>query len=88
VTASAETPPTPISTSSGGNIKATLSPKTFTLTTTAQVERTYTVQATDLEQAQARLRTHLKDPDMLRDGVISYGKQVDATPQRIKTAAK
>jgi hypothetical protein len=62
--------------------------KTFTLTTTAQVERTYTVQAKDEDQARARLRTHLADPDMLRDGVVveQTAKQVDATPQRIKTA--
>lgn len=60
--------------------------KTFEIVTTAQVERTYTVQAKDEEQARARLRTHLTDPDMLREGVIVQGKQVDATPQRIKGA--
>lgn len=61
-------------------------PKTFEVVTTAQVERTYVVQAKDVEQAQARLRTHLKDPDMLRDGVVveQPAKQVDTTPQRIK----
>jgi hypothetical protein len=63
-------------------------PKTFEIVTTAQVERTYTVQAKDEEQARARLRTHLSDPDMLRDGVVSEPKQIDATPQRIKAAAK
>lgn len=61
-------------------------PKTFTIVTTAQVERTYVVQAKDIGQAQARLRTHLQDPDMLRDGVVveQHSKQVDTTPQRIK----
>jgi hypothetical protein len=62
--------------------------KTFEIVTTAQVERTYKVQAKDEEQARARLRTHLSDPDMLRDGVVSEPKQVDATPQRIKAAVK
>ena len=64
--------------------KSTLPPKTFDIVTTAQVERTYTVQAKDEDQARARLRQHLTDPDMLREGVIVEGKQVDATPQRIK----
>jgi hypothetical protein len=65
-------------------------PKTFEIVTTAQVERTYKVQAKDEEQARARLRTHLSDPDMLRDGVVveQRDKQADATPQRIKAAAK
>jgi hypothetical protein len=63
-------------------------PKTFEIVTTAQVERTYTVQAKDVEQARARLRTHLSDPDMLRDGVVGEPKQIDTTPQRIKAAAK
>lgn len=64
--------------------------KTFEVVTTAQVERTYTVQAKDEEQAQTRLRTHLKDPDMLRDGVVveQPSKQIDTTPQRIKATAK
>lgn len=64
--------------------------KTFDVVTTAQVERTYKVQAKDVEQAQARLRQHLKDPDMLRDGVVveQHDKQIDATPQRIKATAK
>jgi hypothetical protein len=65
-------------------------PKTFEIVTTAQVERTYTVQAKDEEQARARLRTHLSDPDMLREGVVEERRdlQIDATPQRIKAAAK
>lgn len=65
-----------------------LPPKTFEITTTAQVERTYTVQAKDREQAETRLRTHLKDPEMLRDHVVveQASKQRDATPQRIKAA--
>jgi hypothetical protein len=60
--------------------------KTFEVVTTAQVERTYVVQAKDTEQAQARLRQHLKDPDMLRDGVVveQSKRQQDVTPQRIK----
>jgi len=62
------------------------SPKTFEIVTTAQVERTYTVQASDEPQARTRLRTFLSDPAMLRDGVVTEGKQVDATPQRIKGA--
>lgn len=65
-------------------------PKSFEIVTTAQVERTYMVQAKDVEQAQARLRTHLKDPEMLREGVIreQTAKQVDATTQRIKPQTK
>jgi hypothetical protein len=65
-------------------------PKTFEIVTTAQVERTYKVQAKDEEQARARLRTHLSDPDMLREGVVEERRdlQIDATPQRIKAAAK
>ena len=70
-------------TTTGGNAKTTVT-KTFNIVTTAQVERTYTVQAKDGDQARARLRQHLTDPDMLREGVIVEGKQVDATPQRIK----
>jgi hypothetical protein len=64
--------------------------KTFEIVTTAQVERTYKVQAKDEEQARARLRTHLSDPYMLRDGVVveQREKQADATPQRIKAAVK
>lgn len=63
-------------------------PTTFEVVTTAQVERTYTVQAKDIEQAHTRLRTHLKDAEMLRDGVVveQTAKQVDTTPQRIKPA--
>lgn len=63
-------------------------PKTFEIVTTAQVERTYTVQAANQEQAQTRLRTHLKDPEMLRDGVVTEqtDRQIDTTPQRIKPA--
>lgn len=69
------------------NVTVTL-PKTYELVTTAQVERTYVVQASNLDQAQARLRTHLKDPEMLRDGVVveQASKQRDATPQRLKAA--
>lgn len=61
-------------------------PKTHTLTTTAQVERTYTVQADSEEQARDRLRTHFKDPSMLREGIVTEAadKQSDSTPQRIK----
>lgn len=61
--------------------------KTFTVITTAQVERTYTVQAKDEEQAHARLHAHLKDPDALREGVVVETKQTDATAQRIKAKA-
>jgi hypothetical protein len=62
--------------------------KTFEIVTTAQVERTYIVQADDVQQAQARLRTYLKDADMLREGVVveKRDKQIDSTPQRIKAA--
>lgn len=61
-------------------------PKTHTLMTTAQVERTYTVQADNEEQARARLRTHFKDPMLLREGIVKEltDKQTDSTPQRIK----
>lgn len=62
-------------------------PKTFEVVTTAQVERTYVVEAKDEEQAHARLHAHLKDPDALREGVVVEKKQVDATSQRIKAKA-
>jgi hypothetical protein len=78
----------------GGGViakRAEIAPRElFSVVTTAQVERTYKVQAKDEEQARARLRTHLSDPDMLRDGVVveQREKQADATPQRIKAAVK
>jgi hypothetical protein len=61
-------------------------PKSHTLTTTAQVERTYVVQAPTEEKARDRLRTHFKDPELLREGVVTEKpeKQTDTTPQRIK----
>lgn len=61
-------------------------PKTFDLVTTAQVERTYVVQAKTEEQAKDRLHIHLKDPDALAPGVVAEQgeRQIDATPQRIK----
>lgn len=67
-----------------------LPPKAFEVVTTAQVERTYSVQASTEEQAQARLRTHLKDPDMLREDVVveKPSKQTDVTPQRIKATSQ
>lgn len=60
--------------------------KTHELTTTAQVERTYTVEADTETQARDRLRTHFKDPGLLREGIVAEqaDKQTDATPQRIK----
>lgn len=61
-------------------------PKTFTIVTTAQVERTYVIQAKDEEQAKDRLHVHLKDADSLAPGIVAEqgDNQVDATPQRIK----
>lgn len=57
----------------------------FELTTTAQVKRSYTVEADDDDQARKRLRTHFNDPGMLREGLVTElpDKQSDTTTQRI-----
>lgn len=61
-------------------------PNLIAVTTTAQVERTYYVEADNDEQARTRLHSYLKDPEMLRRGVVAEMRdlQVDSTPQRIK----
>lgn len=62
----------------------------FEIVTTAQVERTYIVVASDEDQAHKRLRTFLKDPDMLREGLVieQPDKQADKTTQKVKAVKK
>jgi hypothetical protein len=59
----------------------------FDIPTTAQVRRVYRVTANDEEQAQKRLRAFLKDPDSIREDLVSVDerKQTDTTPQQIVT---
>lgn len=59
----------------------------YEVTTAAQVQRTYAVRAGDKDQAHARLRAFLKDPDALREGVVVElrDKQIDVTPQKVKS---
>lgn len=65
-------------------------PKRWEITTTAQVERTYHVEAKDAEQAHKRLRAYLADPDSLREGVVSRldSRDKDTTPQKTKGEPK
>jgi hypothetical protein len=59
----------------------------FEVTTTAQVERTYVVEADDEEQAKKRLRTFIADADAVREGVVTkLDQEVNTTPERIKRA--
>jgi hypothetical protein len=44
--------------------------KRFECVTTAQVERTYIVEAKDEDQARARLKTHMKDSEQQREGIV------------------
>jgi len=55
----------------------------FKLTTTAQVETDYLVEATDQAQAKKRLRIHIADAEALRPGVVE--RQAE---QRYKTAER
>jgi hypothetical protein len=56
----------------------------FEVTTTAQVERTYVVEAGDEEQAKKRLRTFIADADAVREGVVTkLDNEVNTTPERI-----
>lgn len=65
-------------------------PDTFEIVTTAQVERIYHVEAKDEEQAKARLKVHLKDPETLREGIVAeqVERQKDTTTQQMKSAEK
>lgn len=58
----------------------------FEITTTAQVERTYRVKATDGESAHRRLRRYLEDPEMARPDLVEVldDRTTDATPQKVK----
>lgn len=57
----------------------------FEIKTTAQVERTYIVEASDDAQAKKRLRTFIADADALRAGVVQpLAAVVNTTPERIK----
>lgn len=61
--------------------------KTFNLTTSAQVERSYVVKATSKEQAHARLKAFMGDPDAVREGIVHpQAKLVNKTPEKIKVA--
>jgi hypothetical protein len=62
----------------------------FLVTTSAQVERTYAVEADNEDQAKKRLRTHMSDPGMLRDGVVKldHDSLKNVTPEKIKSARK
>lgn len=42
----------------------------FRVPTTGQVEKVYIVEAKDAEQAHARARAHITDPEMLSEGVV------------------
>lgn len=56
----------------------------FTLTTTAQVETDYLVEADDQDQAKKRLRIHIADAESLRPGVVTrQAAQRYKTPERI-----
>jgi len=55
----------------------------YEVTTTAQVERTYVVQAEDEDQAKKRLRAHIADPEALRDGVVVFKGDVNKTAEKI-----
>jgi hypothetical protein len=64
-------------------VEAVPQPKTFEIKTTAQVERTYHVQATDADQAHKRLRSFLADPDAVREGVVvKLDADRNATPEQ------
>jgi hypothetical protein len=60
-------------------------PKTHEIKTTAQVERTYTVEGENEEQAYKRLRTWLADREALRPGLVQEknDEQRDSKPQRV-----
>jgi hypothetical protein len=63
---------------------------TFEITTTAQYERVYTVQAKDEDQAKARLKVHLKDPETLREGIVTEqaDRQKDTTTRQMTDTKK
>jgi hypothetical protein len=42
----------------------------FRVPTTGQVEKVYIVEASDSEQAHARVRAFINDPEMLGEGVV------------------
>jgi hypothetical protein len=60
--------------------------KQFQVTTTAQVERTYLVEADDEDHAKKRLRSFIADADALRPGLIEEIRSEDSTAQRITGA--
>lgn len=58
--------------------------QTYRITTTAQTERTYDVVAADEEQARNRVRVHIKDADLLREGLVTQLPELlDTTSQKI-----
>jgi hypothetical protein len=61
----------------------------FKLTTTAQVETDYVVEAEDEEQARKRLRTYIADSEAVRPGLVTkQAAQRNKTPERIIEAAE
>lgn len=62
----------------------------FLLVTSAQVERTYTVEADNEDQARKRLRNHMSDAGMLREGIVKLDQNSlkNVTPEKIKAARK
>lgn len=62
--------------------------KKHDVTTTAQVERTYVVEAADEEQAKKRLRAHIADPDSLREGVVVFKDDVNKTAEKINNVVE
>lgn len=53
--------------------------------TSAQVERIYHVRAGDPDQAHARLRRHLEDPELLRVGIVTAQPTAtkNTTPEKV-----
>lgn len=62
----------------------------FDMTTTAQVERRYVVEAEDEEQAKKRLRSYLKDKEMVKEGVVVEKPEetTNTTTEQIKAAVE
>lgn len=56
----------------------------FLVPTTSQVERTYVVDADSSEQAHARLRTYLADPEAMKEGVVELEGEKNTTDPKVK----
>ena len=53
------------------------------VTTTAQIERVYHVEANSIEQARKRLRIWLTDPDTVGAGIVDLASATDVTKERL-----